>query len=83
MNLDTRYKFGASGWQVFAKAINIFDKEYASGGLLGESWINQNGAFAGEDSASKLVMPGAPRAGWLGVRYDFGAKKSAYDAKAD
>lgn len=83
VNLDTRYKFGASGWQVFAKAINIFDKEYASGGLLGESWIDQSGAFAGEDSASKLVMPGAPRAGWLGVRYDFGAKKSAYDAKAD
>ncbi|HEY9277067.1 MAG TPA: TonB-dependent receptor [Methylotenera sp.] len=83
VNLDTRYKFGASGWQVFAKAINIFDKEYASGGLLGENWINQSGAFAGEDSPSKLLMPGAPRAGWLGVRYDFGAKKSAYDAKAD
>ncbi len=83
VNLDTRYKFGNSGWQVFAKAINIFDKEYASGGLLGESWINQSGAFAGEDSPSKLVMPGAPRAGWLGVRYDFGAKKSVYDAKAD
>ena len=29
VNLDTRYKFGDSGWQVFAKAINIFDKEYA------------------------------------------------------
>jgi outer membrane receptor protein involved in Fe transport len=82
VNLDTRYKFGNSGWQVFAKAINIFDKEYASGGLLGESWI-QNGAFAGDDEPSKLVMPGAPRAGWLGVRYDFGAKKSAYDVKAD
>ncbi len=83
VNLDTRYKFGNSGWQVFAKAINIFDKEYASGGQLGESWINQAGTFAGEDSPSKLVMPGAPRAGWLGVRYDFGAKKSVYDAKAD
>jgi len=83
VNLDTRYKFGASGWQVFAKAINIFDKEYASGGLLGESWINQAGAFAGEDSASKLLMPGAPRAGWFGVRYDFGAKKSVYDSKTD
>jgi outer membrane receptor protein involved in Fe transport len=83
VNLDTRYKFGNSGWQVFAKAINIFDKEYASGGLLGENWISQNGAFAGEDSPSKLLMPGAPRAGWLGVRYDFGAKKSAYDVKAD
>ena len=74
VNLDTRYKFGASGWQVFAKAINIFDKEYASGGLLGESWINQSGTFAGEDSPSKLLMPGAPRAGWVGVRYEFGAK---------
>lgn len=83
VNLDTRYKFGNSGWQVFAKAINIFDKEYASGGMLGESWFNQAGAFAGEDNPSKLLMPGAPRAGWLGVRYEFGAQKSAYDSKAD
>jgi outer membrane receptor protein involved in Fe transport len=83
VNLDTRYKFGTSGWQVFAKAINIFDKEYASGGMLGQNWIGNDGLFAGEETTSKLVMPGAPRAGWLGVRYDFGAKKSAYDAKAD
>ena len=82
VNLDTRYKFGSSGWQVFAKAINIFDKEYASGGLLGQNWI-ESGMFSGTEEASKLVMPGAPRAGWLGVRYDFGAKKSAYDSKVD
>lgn len=81
VNLDTRYKFGNSGWQVFAKAINIFDKEYASGGLLGENWF-ANGAFAGEDEPSKMVMPGAPRAGWLGVRYEFGKPKSS-TASAD
>ncbi|HPX87818.1 MAG TPA: TonB-dependent receptor [Methylophilaceae bacterium] len=74
VNLDTRYKFNDSGWQVFAKAINIFDKEYASGGQFGESWI-QNGVFSGEGEPSKLLMPGAPRAGWIGVRYDFGGKK--------
>ena len=74
VNLDTRYKFGDSGWQLFAKAINIFDKEYASGGMLGENWI-ENGVFAGEDEPSKMLMPGAPRAGWIGVRYDFGGKK--------
>lgn len=74
VNLDTRYKFGDSGWQVFAKAINIFDKEYATGGMLGESWI-ENGVFAGEAEPSKMLMPGAPRAGWIGVRYDFGGKK--------
>lgn len=74
VNLDTRYKFGDSGWQVFAKAINIFDKEYASGGQFGENWI-ENGVFSGEGEPSKFLMPGAPRAGWIGVRYDFGGKK--------
>lgn len=74
VNLDTRYKFGDSGWQVFAKAINIFDKEYASGGQFGENWI-ENGVFSGEGEASKFLMQGAPRAGWIGVRYDFGGKK--------
>jgi outer membrane receptor protein involved in Fe transport len=79
VNLDTRYKFGNSGWQVFAKAVNIFDKEYATGGMLGESFLDTAGNFTGEESASMLIMPGAPRAGWIGVRYEFGrpAKKSA------
>jgi outer membrane receptor protein involved in Fe transport len=75
VNLDTRYKFGNSGWQVFAKAINIFDKEYATGGMLGENWI-EGGTFAGNDEPSKMIMPGAPRAGWIGFRYEFGGKKS-------
>ncbi|MEQ1599485.1 MAG: TonB-dependent receptor [Methylotenera sp.] len=76
VNLDTRYKFGNSGWQVFAKATNIFDKEYATGGLLGENWI-EDGVFAGEEEPSKMLMPGAPRAGWVGLRYEFGGKKSS------
>lgn len=75
VNLDTRYKFGDSGWQFFAKAINVFDKEYATGGMLGESWI-EDGQFAGNEEASLLLMPGAPRAGWIGLRYEFGGKKS-------
>ncbi|MEQ1768003.1 MAG: TonB-dependent receptor, partial [Methylotenera sp.] len=79
VNLDTRYKFGNSGWQVFAKAINIFDKEYSTGGMLGENWI-ENGVFSGGDEPSKMLMPGAPRAGWLGVRYEFGGKKTASNA---
>ena len=75
VNLDTRYKFDNSGWQVFAKVINIFDKKYASGGQFGENWI-ENGVFSGNDEPSKLLMPGAPRAGWIGVRYDFGKQRS-------
>lgn len=79
VNLDTRYKFGNSGWQVFAKAVNIFDKEYSSGGLLGGSFLDTAGNFTGNEEPSLFIMPGAPRAGWIGVRYEFGrpAKKSA------
>lgn len=76
VNLDTRYKFGSSGWQIFAKAVNIFDKEYSTGGMLGESFFDSDGTFTGNESASKFLMPGAPRAAWVGVRYEFGGKKS-------
>jgi len=75
VNLDTRYSFGNTGWQVFAKAINIFDKEYATGGMLGESFLDETAAFTGNEEPSLLMMPGAPRAGWIGVRYEFGGNK--------
>jgi outer membrane receptor protein involved in Fe transport len=72
VNLDTRYKLSNSGWQLFAKVNNIFDKKYATGGMLGENWIGSNGQFSGDDEPSKLLMLGAPRAAWVGMRYDFG-----------
>jgi outer membrane receptor protein involved in Fe transport len=72
VNLDTRYKLSNSGWQVFARVNNIFDKKYATGGMLGENWMGNNGQFNGDDDPSKLLMLGAPRAAWVGVRYDFG-----------
>lgn len=73
-NLDSRYTFGKTGWQVFAKATNIFDKKYSTGGMLGENWF-EGGAFAGDDEPSMMLMPGAPRAGWIGARYEFGGRK--------
>lgn len=73
VNLDTRYHFGNTGWQVFAKVNNLFDKKYQTGGMLGETFFESNGTFMdGEDEFSALVAPGAPRAAWLGVRYEFG-----------
>jgi outer membrane receptor protein involved in Fe transport len=74
VNLDTRYKLSNSGWQLFAKANNVFNKKYATGGMLGENWF-EDGVFNSDDEPAKLVMPGAPRAGWIGVRYDFGKPK--------
>lgn len=79
MNLDTRYSFGNSGWQFFAKVNNIFDREYNNGGLLGEHRFDAgSGAFTGNEVTPAFYAPGAPRAGWFGMRYEFGgAKKTA------
>jgi outer membrane cobalamin receptor len=82
VNLDTRYKLNNSGWQFFAKANNVFNKKYATGGLLGENWF-EDGVFNSDDEPAKMIMPGAPRAAWVGMRYDFGKPNSSavnYDA---
>lgn len=74
-NVDTRYTFGTSGWQMFAKVNNVFDREYYTSGLLGENaFSGANNAFStdGEFQKELLLAPGAPRAAWLGLRYDFG-----------
>jgi outer membrane receptor protein involved in Fe transport len=73
VNLDTRYNFGKTGWQAFAKVNNVFDRKYFTGGMLGETFFEANGTFkGGDDEFSALVAPGAPRAAWVGVRYEFG-----------
>jgi outer membrane receptor protein involved in Fe transport len=77
VNLDTQYRIG-KGWNVYAKAINIFDKEYETAGAFGFSHFNpqnNNGGFDREGLAHTFVAPGAPRAGWVGVRYEFDAPK--------
>lgn len=82
LNLDTRYSFGNSGWQLFAKVNNVFDTDYVTGGILGRNAFSQpNAQFdAATDSddwtKAKFVALGAPRAGWIGVSYEFGRIKS-------
>jgi outer membrane receptor protein involved in Fe transport len=75
VNLDTRYNIG-NGWSVFGKAVNVFDTEYNNGGMMGESMFAANGVFTGSETSSGFFSPGAPRAGWLGVRYEFLAPKA-------
>lgn len=84
VNLDTRYRFGNSGWQVFGRVNNVFDREYFSAGMLGESFFTPDGQFdGGDDHFQPLYAVGAPRAGWVGVRYEFAGKKSASSADLD
>ena len=82
LNLDANYNFSNSGgWQLFAKANNVLDHKYYSSGLLGENIFNATGNSFATDADSKkelFLAPGAPRAIWFGLRYDFGgSKKSA------
>lgn len=86
VNLDTRYTFANSGWQLFAKVNNVFDREYYTSGLLGENVFDATGAFATDpDNGSKdtFLAPGAPRAGWIGLRYEFGGAKGSSAARVD
>jgi outer membrane receptor protein involved in Fe transport len=76
VNLDTQYDAG-QGWKLFAKAINIFDKEYYSGGRLAETYFTPTGSWGVDDRGVTAVVPGAPRAAWVGVRYEFGGAPEA------
>lgn len=70
VNLDTQYNIG-NGWKAFAKATNIFDREYNVSGRLAETLFSANGTF-GDETKQLGLLPGAPRAAWIGARYEFG-----------
>jgi outer membrane receptor protein involved in Fe transport len=73
VNLDTQYNIG-NGWKAFAKATNIFDREYNVSGRLAETMFTADGTF-GTESKQLGLLPGAPRAAWIGARYEFGGPK--------
>ena len=77
VNLDTQYNIG-KGWKAFAKATNIFDHDYDAAGRLAETLFNSAGAFTGDTKVLGLI-PGAPRAGWIGLRYEFGGDEPKKD----
>ena len=76
VNLDTQYNIGG-GWKAFAKAINIFDNDYYVAGRLAETMFDASGAYGTSEIKSRGVIPGAPRAAWIGMRYEFGGAPEA------
>jgi outer membrane receptor protein involved in Fe transport len=76
VNLDSQYNIG-KGWSAFAKAINIFDQDYNVSGRLAETAFDLTGAYTGGETNVRGLLPGAPRAGWIGVRYEFGGAPEA------
>jgi outer membrane receptor protein involved in Fe transport len=63
LNLDTNYNL-TSNWSLFAKVNNVLDKEYSTFGQL------EQNIYTGLNE--QFRTPSAPRAGWLGVTYNFG-----------
>ncbi len=73
-NLNADYSF-QSGWRLFAKVNNLFDKDYATLGALNRiAFENGNEARDELGPVERFVSPGAPRSFWVGVEYRFGAR---------
>lgn len=84
LNLDTRYTVANTGWQMFVKVNNVFDRDYYTSAMLGTSGFDAHGAFANGSGANQTFLaPAAPRAGWVGLRYDFGKPKTSAAVDVD
>jgi hypothetical protein len=59
---------------VFARIDNLFDTQYANFGILGANFFNGPGHTfdPGNVANEQFRGLGAPRGGWIGVRYGWG-----------
>lgn len=72
LDLTASWKLG-SRFELFGKLSNVFDRRYASAGMLGENAFDASGALQAPDDwrQEQFYGPGAPRAAWVGVRVQF------------
>ena len=71
VNMGGQYKL-TDNVSLVARVSNLFDRRYFSGGVLGENKFpggTLGGANGMTDTNATFYAPGAPRAGWLGVRF--------------
>jgi len=86
VNFDTHYSVN-SNWKLFAKVNNVFDKNYATFGLLGVNEFTGPGNtyttnIASWNNNDQFRTPAAPRAAWVGITYEFDKPKGG-SAKPD
>jgi outer membrane receptor protein involved in Fe transport len=70
VNLQSTYHITKHA-ELFARLINLFDREYATAGFLTSSAFNPNGTFIpipNQWPNENAISPAAPRAIWAGVR---------------
>jgi len=83
-NFQTSYKV-APEWTLGLQVNNIFDKEYFTAGRLGRNPFSPsvNGAIgvsgynhnSGDWLSTNFLAPGAPRAAWLSLTYEFDPRR--------
>jgi len=73
VDMTASWKFNER-FELFGRLSNLFDRHYATTGLLGENAFDANGALMAPDDwrGEQFVGPGAPRAAWIGLRLQFG-----------
>jgi len=70
VNLQSTYHVTKRA-EIFARLINLFDKQYATAGFLTSSSFNPNGSFIPNPNNwpnENAVSPAPPRAIWVGLR---------------
>jgi outer membrane receptor protein involved in Fe transport len=70
VNLQSTYHITKRA-EVFARLVNLFDREYATAGFLTTNAFNPNGSFRADPNDwtnENAVSPAQPRAIWAGVR---------------
>ncbi|MBL8473850.1 MAG: TonB-dependent receptor [Rhodocyclaceae bacterium] len=70
VNLDGRVEL-SRGLELYARIANLFDRKYANFGVLGENvFANAARSFDPVNFMPEQFRgPGAPRGGWIGLRY--------------
>jgi outer membrane receptor protein involved in Fe transport len=85
VNLDSHYTIN-DNWKLFAKVQNLFDRDYATFGMLGVNEFGRGGSWNSDPTAwnnTQFQTPGAPRAAWVGVTYEFGRNQRATSVDND
>jgi len=73
INLQGTYRLEKSV-DLFARIVNVLDKQYSTAGFLTTNTFNPNGTFRSnplDPTHENAVSPGTPRAVWAGVRVHF------------
>ncbi len=81
LNLNGRYEI-IPGLELFARIDNLFDKKYANMGILGSNVFSGPNNFIPANAfrtPELFVGPGAPIAGFFGIRYSLGTTKRQKD----